>query len=198
MSFSVHALPSLHEAPSGAFGFEQAPVAGSHVPATWHASLATHGVAAPVQTPDAQESFWVQTLPSSHEVPSGAFGFVQTPVLGSQLPAAWQASLAEHVRGLAPMQRPPRQVSLRVHGLLSLQAVPSGALGFVQVPVDGSHDPARWHGSEAVQRTGLAPVHVPDRQVSFCVQAFPSLQLVPSGALGFEQVPVAGLQAPAV
>jgi hypothetical protein len=33
-------------------------------------------------------------------------GFEQTPVLGLQMPAAWQASLAEHETGLAPTQAP--------------------------------------------------------------------------------------------
>src|SRR2546425_10209179 len=32
----VQALPSLHVLPLGAVGFEQAPVGGSRVPATWH------------------------------------------------------------------------------------------------------------------------------------------------------------------
>ena len=32
----VQALPSLHDVPFGFGGFEHAPVAGSHVPATWH------------------------------------------------------------------------------------------------------------------------------------------------------------------
>ena len=36
----VHALPSLHGVPFAATGFEQAPVLGLHVPATWHASAA--------------------------------------------------------------------------------------------------------------------------------------------------------------
>jgi hypothetical protein len=48
-----------------------------------------------------------------------------------------------------------------------------------------------------VQVTGLAPVQVPAWQVSLCVQASPSVQLVPFGALGFEQEPVAGLHVPA-
>ena len=41
-SLWVHALWSLHEVPSAAAGFEHVPLAGSHVPATWHASLAVH------------------------------------------------------------------------------------------------------------------------------------------------------------
>ena len=36
----VHALPSLHDVPSGAVGFEQAPVVGLHTPTAWHLSLA--------------------------------------------------------------------------------------------------------------------------------------------------------------
>jgi hypothetical protein len=37
-SLCVQALPSLHDVPSAAVGFEQLPVPGSHVPAAWHAS----------------------------------------------------------------------------------------------------------------------------------------------------------------
>jgi hypothetical protein len=38
----VQASPSLHEVPFAAIGFVHTPVAGSHVPAAWHASEATH------------------------------------------------------------------------------------------------------------------------------------------------------------
>jgi hypothetical protein len=36
VSVRVQALLSLHVVPLAAFGFEQTPVAGLHVPATWH------------------------------------------------------------------------------------------------------------------------------------------------------------------
>jgi hypothetical protein len=36
VSVWVHALPSLQVVPFGALGFEHAPVAGLHTPATWH------------------------------------------------------------------------------------------------------------------------------------------------------------------
>jgi hypothetical protein len=62
--------------------------------------------------------------------------------------------------------------------------------------VIGSQLPATWHWSDAPQTTGFAPTQVPFWQVSVCVQAFPSLQLVPFVAMGFEQVPVAGLHVP--
>jgi hypothetical protein len=38
----VHESPSLHDVPFIAFGFEHTPVAGLHVPATWHWSCALH------------------------------------------------------------------------------------------------------------------------------------------------------------
>ena len=90
VSICVHASPSLHAVPLGALGFEQVPVAGSHVPATWHWSLAVHVTGLePVQTPVWQVSVWVQALPSLHDVPFGAIGFEQLPVAGSHVPETW-------------------------------------------------------------------------------------------------------------
>jgi hypothetical protein len=47
------------------------------------------------------------------------------------VPAAWQASLAEHVTGFEPLHAPLEHASVCVQASLSLQAVPSGAAGFV-------------------------------------------------------------------
>src|SRR5438445_3415424 len=55
-----------------------------------------------------------------------------------------------------------------------------------------------WHWSEAAQTTGWLPVQVPLWQVSVCVQALPSLHAVPSAFAGFEHVPLAGSQVPAM
>ena len=49
-----------------------------------------------------------------------------------------------------------------------------------------------------MQTTGLLPVQVPAWQVSVCVQALPSVQVVPSALAGLEQVPVDGSQVPGV
>src|SRR5437660_11305968 len=73
---------------------------------------------------------------------------------------------------------------------------PAGA-GLEQLPGAGSHVPATWHWSRAVQVTGLLPTQLPLWQVSVCVQALPSLHGVPFVAVGVEQVPVAGLHVPA-
>jgi len=100
--------------------------------------------------------------------------------------------------GLAPTQLPVWHVSDCVQELPSLQIAPSALLGLLHVPVPASHVPASWHWSMASQMTGLAPVHVPVWQVSDCVQASPSLQLVPSALFGLLQMPVAGAQVPAV
>src|SRR5438034_10143598 len=79
-----------------------------------------------------------------------------------------------------------------------LQAVPLLAFGLEHWPVVVSQVPATWHWSEAVQTTGLLPVQTPLWQVSVCVQALPSLQVVPLAFAGLEHVPVVGEQVPAV
>src|SRR2546422_852478 len=78
-----------------------------------------------------------------------------------------------------PVQTPALQASPSVLASPSLHGLPSGVTGFEQVALSGSQTPASWHWSWAVQTTGLTPVHVPPWQVSPCVQASPSLQLVP-------------------
>jgi hypothetical protein len=139
----VHGLPSSQAVPSGRTGLEHAPVAGLQVPAEWQPSAAAHTTGfAPVQTPLWQLSERVQALPSLQAVPFDAVGFEQTPVAGLQVPATWQASLAEHTTGLAPTQAPLWQVSLRVQALPSLQAAPFAAAGFEQVPVVALQLPA--------------------------------------------------------
>ena len=100
-------------------------------------------------------------MPSLHAVPSALFGLLQTPVAGAHVPAEWHWSLAVHVTGLAPVQVPAWQVSVCVHPLPSLHAVPLAALGLVHVPVATLHVPAVWHWSLAVHVTGLAPVQTP-------------------------------------
>jgi hypothetical protein len=61
---------------------------------------------------------------------------------------------------LPPVQVPFWQVSVCVQVLPSLQAEPSALVGF-EHPVAGSHVPATWHWSEAVQVTSLLPVQTP-------------------------------------
>ena len=71
MSPTVQALPSLQVRPSGAFGFEHVPEAGSQTPAMWHESNAAQVFGEPpTQTPAWQLSTWVHALPSSQVVPS--------------------------------------------------------------------------------------------------------------------------------
>ncbi len=50
-----------------------------------------------------------------------------------------------HVTGFDPTHVPFWQVSVCVHAFPSLHVVPFDAMGFEQVPVDGSHVPATWH-----------------------------------------------------
>src|SRR5438270_111627 len=66
VSVCVHLLPSLQGLPFAARGFEQAPVIGSQVPATWHGSLTVQTTEfEPVQVPFWHVSVCVHRLPSS-------------------------------------------------------------------------------------------------------------------------------------
>ena len=89
-SVCVHAFPSLHAVPLLAMGFEQTPVAESHVPTTWHWSLALQLTAVPLaHAPAWQVSPCVHALLSLHAVPFGAAGFEHAPVLVLHVPATW-------------------------------------------------------------------------------------------------------------
>ena len=86
----MQGLPSLHDVPFAAFGFEQTPVPVLQTPATWHWSRAVQTTGfEPVQVPDWHVSVCVHALESLQEVPFAAFGFVQTPVPVLQTPATW-------------------------------------------------------------------------------------------------------------
>src|SRR5207247_1910333 len=152
----------------------------------------------PTQMPASQASVRVKALPSSQPVPSGLAGLLQTPDAGLQMPAVWHWSAAVHTTGLAPTQAPAWQVSVRVQASPSSHGAPLSLAGLLQVPVVGSQVPAVWHWLAAVHTTGLAPTQAPAWQVSLCVHALASLQLVPLGLAGLLQTPVAGSQVPAV
>ena len=136
VSVCVHALPSLHALPSDFAGLEQVPVAGLHVPATWHWSWATQTTPfMPVQVPAWQVSVCVHALPSLHGSPFGAAGFEHVPVAWSHVPATWHWSCAVQTTGLAPTQLPATHVSVWVQAFPSLHPVPSGAALCWQTPV---------------------------------------------------------------
>jgi hypothetical protein len=120
------------------------PVCGLQLPTrVWHWSDGAHVTAPPpVHAPFWHVSFCVHAFPSLHDVPLAAAGFEHVPVLVLHVPAVWHASLAVHVMGFAPVHVPFWQLSLCVHALPSLQAVPLAATGFEQVPDVGSHVPA--------------------------------------------------------
>src|SRR2546428_43507 len=199
VSVCVHALPSLQALPLAFAGFEHVPVVGEQVPATWHWSEAVQTTGLPpVHTPLWQVSVCVQALPSLQALPLVFAGFEHVPVAGEQVPATWHWSEAVGKRGVLRGRRPLWKETGCVQALPSLQALPLVFAGFEHVPVEEEQVPAAWHWSEAVQSMGLLPVHAPLWQVSVCVQALPSLQALPLAFAGFEHVPVAGSQVPAV
>jgi hypothetical protein len=90
VSSSVHASASEQGTPSATGGWEQAPVAGSQAPASWHWSRGWQTTGSePPQLPARQVSLRVQAFPSSHAAPSGFAGDAHAPVAGSQTPASW-------------------------------------------------------------------------------------------------------------
>jgi hypothetical protein len=201
----VQTLPSLHAEPFARSLHVVVLTAG------WQDWQALDGLGAPAATqappmmqlpaasgcehdPLAQTSL-VQAIPSEAHVAPSALLLVVHPPVPSQAEEAWQSAGVQVYA--APPQAPFVQTSAFVHEFPSLQVVPFAAIGLEQVPLVGLQTPAVWHESEAAQTTGLAPTHAPAWQVSDCVHALPSLQVVPSGAAGVEQPPVAGLHVPA-
>ena len=63
-------------------------------------------------------------------------------------------------------------------------------------PEDGWQAGVIWHSVGSGQATWVPAAHVPDWHVSVRVQKFPSLQVLPLTALGFEHAPVDGLHTP--
>jgi hypothetical protein len=162
LSACVHESPSEHVAPSSLAGLEHSPVAGSHVPASWHSSLAAHVTGlAPTHVPPWQVSVCVHRLPSEQAAPLFLAGLVHCPLAGSHTPASWHWSLAAQTTGAAPKHVPAWQVSAWVQALPSLQEVPLVLGGSLHSPVEGLQVPASWHWSLAVQSTGLVPWHTP-------------------------------------
>src|SRR2546428_8415862 len=121
-------------------------------------------------------------------------GLERRPFAGSQTAATWPWSRAVQTTGFAPTQAPAWQVSVWVQASPSVQALPFALSGLEQVPLAGSQVPAAWHWSRAAQTTGFVPMQVPAWQESLWVQASPSVQALPFGSSGLEQVPLAGSQ----
>ncbi len=133
-----------------------------------------------VQTPAWQVSFEWQAFPSSHAAPLPTFEYWEALTLG------WQVSQV-----LVPLLAPAG-----IHAP-PIEQKPGLSVGREHTPVEELQIPAVWQESGAVHVTWLPAVHVPAWHVSPRSHAFPSLQEVPFAAAGFEQMPVAGLHAPA-
>src|SRR5437879_4619726 len=82
--------------------------------------------------------------------------------------------------------------------MASMHGAPVSLGGALAEPDAGVQQQAVRYWLAAVHTTGLAPTQAPASQVSVCVQALPSLQGAPLSLGGLLQMPVAGLQTPAV
>jgi hypothetical protein len=189
-SLAVHESPSSHGAVLK--GCVHSAVAGLHRSVVQTLSSSQLIAAPGWHVPPPHVSPTVHALPSSQ---------------AAVLEGCWQPSVALQTssvhplsslqsRGAPGIQDPPKQLSESVQTFPSLQALPLGLTGLEQTPVPVLQTPGSWHVSLAVQTTGLAPLQVPDWQVSVCVHALPSLHDVPSALGGLEHTPVAALQTP--
>ena len=179
----LHGLPSLQEVPSGLVGFEQ-PVAGSHVPATWQTSCAAHVTGfEPTQAPAWHVSVCVHALPSSHAEPSVFVGFEHTPVDVLHVPALWHWSDAEQTTGFEPVHTPAWHVSVWVHALPSLHAVPSPWFDQLLVDVLGAQSWQAFDGLGAPVVENVPPMKHPAEHV-VPTHTMPAPQLVPFASVG--------------
>jgi hypothetical protein len=105
--------------------------------------------------------------------------FDTTPVPGSH-ESSVQGLPSSIVFGLPPVHVPLTQLSVCVHASLSEQLFAS-LLSFDTTPVPGSHE-SSVHGLPSSIVFGLPPVHVPLTQLSVCVHASLSEQVLPSSS----------------
>jgi hypothetical protein len=158
--------------------------------AGWHVSMvqalpSSQVSGVPVQTPPWQISLPVQTLPSLHDVPSGA-GVFEHPEAGSQ--ASVVHALASLQLSAAPaLHTPLWQVSSPLHTSPSVQGVPFRS-GVWRQPRTG------WQLSvvqtlASLQLGGVPAVHTPLWQVSVPLQTSASAQETPLGSGGFPHTP---------
>jgi hypothetical protein len=193
----VHAMASLQPVPSVTGGFEQAPVPGSQIPGLWHWSGLGQTTCVPaVQVPDWHVSTPLHNVESLQVVPLPFCGFEQTPVPGSQTPGLWHWSGVGQTTCVPAVQVPDWHVSIPLHNVESLQAVPF-ITGVCATPPIAVHESA-VHGFMSSIGICPVPIHVPVWQVSLGVHVLLSLHIVPFVFGGFEQAPFAGLQTPAL
>ena len=141
-------------------------------------------------------------MPSSQGVPSGFAEKTQDPVAGSHVPDARHWLEGAHVvlaQRDTPPQFPAEQMSPKVRGFPSLQAVPSSWRISEHCEVDSLqaitlHCAARGHCVPPMQER--VPAQTPPRQTSFSVKGFPSSHAVLSGFASSEQAPVLASQGP--
>ena len=193
---SMHGSAAWQERPSARGTEMQLPSLGSHAP-TEHAVFSPEQLlVVPWQTPFLQVSADVHAFPSSQGVPLVFCLDSQAPVVGSHAPKK-QAESKEEQSISAPLwQTPWLQLSSKVQGFESSQAVPSSRKTALHTPSAGSQAPAVHAVFEAEQSLGVPPVHAPAVHESPIVHGFASSQVVPSWTGIALHAPSAESQAP--
>jgi hypothetical protein len=174
VSAPLHAFPSEHAEPFGAFGWAQ-PVVGLHESAVQgFESRQLSGVPA-VQTPPWQTSPPSHTLASAQEVPLLTEAALH-PVAGLQ-ESVVHGFPSLQTSGAESVHVPFWQVSVPSQRLASAHWVPLGTFGLAH-PVVGLQLSA-VQAFPSVQLSGVPGLQVPAWQVSAPLHAFPSEQAWP-------------------
>ena len=105
-----------------------------------------------------------------------------------------QALPSLQLSGVPGVQAPFWHVSMPSQTLALPLAMPFCTAAWTH-PLLGLHE-SSVHWLPSLQSAGPPLVHDPATHVSFVVHGLPSLQVLPSGFTGFEQVPVVELQTP--
>jgi hypothetical protein len=140
----------------------------------------------------------MHALDPKHAVPSGSFGFEQTPVAELHMPTMWQPSLAAHVTLMVPAHVPLTQEYVsHKFGVATVQVPPVSGVSAEHVPVPCWQIPAVLHASLG-HVTASLPVHTPAWQMYICSHLFEPEHWVPVNAIWGGHAPLAGRQPPAV
>jgi hypothetical protein len=191
---AVQAFESVHGVESATAVCTQ-PDAGSQdsVVQAFPSSLQDTGLPA-TQVPDEQASPLVQALSSLHGVES-ATATERHPEAGSHDSAVQAFPSSAHETAAPGVHEPATQRSLVVQALESEHGVESGTATERQ-PIAGSHDSAVQAFPSSPQSTAVPATQLPVEHASPEVQAFSSLQLVPSARTGCVHSPLAGRHVP--
>jgi hypothetical protein len=133
----------------------------------------------------------VQGFPSSQGVADGD-KMLSQPTPGKHISTVQELPSSGHVNGVPVWQRAPRQAAPSVHGSPSLQALPSGAISRLQIPVSWWQRLILQFSPLGGQMTTGVELHSPPSQTPTFIHALSLSQGAPSARTLGRHSPVSG------